>query len=334
MQQVFKLEGSCLTFYCRSTLEEVNDLANFLKNNKEVIQKVKLEVEQNFATIYVLKKILGPNVNLETNSTKQESLFKYLNISMPKKQYFQKDMFFNPLLCIPKLFDTLVNNVSQNKFWIRNFFMAQRVLLLNGVQTNFIWFFTAGFTLSLTAYKQLLLYSLESEAYILVYVVMIRSICPIMSALLMTSKSCTALASSTKSMELGGEVKVLQLINLPLNSTYFHPIFIACIIITPILNIIAIISSIFGSMCCYLFTNYSFGVFISMYQNIFTISDLLDSLMKSLFFGIWIGIVTCSSAEYPGKSFQSIIGSVDACVTYSIMGFIIIQFIIEMVTKY
>lgn len=334
MSKNFSLENTSLILHSRCPIEEINGLVKFLQEKRYIIKVVSFECEQNFATIYLLKKILGSKIKLDGATDKQLELFQYLNTEKPKDQNQIPENQFNPVVSVSSLLTGISNNKSQDKFWIKNFLMAQKVLLLNGIAANFIWFFTAGFTLSLTAYKQLLVYSLENESYMLVYIVMIRSICPLISAFLMTAKSCTAIAASTKSMQLSGETKVLMLINLPLYPTYLHPIFVACIIVAPILNMLAIIASIMGSMCCYIFVNGSIGMFVGIYENIFTIPDLLDSMKKAFFCGIWSGIVTCSSSQYPGSSFQSIIGSVDSCVTCSIIGFIIIQFIIEMLTKF
>ena len=331
--QEFKIFQDEFIFCSRCRIENFEKLNFFLKQNKEIIKKVKFETDQSFAALYMVKKILGSDILFEGLDEKQIRFFKYVDTALPPKNRFISKDNFNPLSSLPSLASFKETNANQDKFWLKNLILAERILLLDAINTTFIWFFCSGFTFSLICYRQLVKYSLEIESYILVYLGFVRFICPIMSAFVMTAKSCTALASSTKAMEINGESKVLSLMNLPLSYTYLHPIFTACIIATPILNLIAIFSSTLGSFVCYIFMNASLELLFSIYEGIFFWGDILESCAKSIAFGAWIGIVTCSSAQYPGKSFRAIIYGVDSCVTYSVIGFIFIQLIIEFFSK-
>ncbi|HON78508.1 MAG TPA: ABC transporter permease [Spirochaetota bacterium] len=139
---------------------------------------------------------------------------------------------------------------------------------------------------------------------------MLRELCPVLTALLLAGRVGSAIAAEIGTMKVTEQIDAL--VTLSANPVQYLsvPRFIACFVMTPALTVITDIVGILGGAFIAFF---ALGITIDKYvENILQyigLMDFLTGIMKSVFFGIEIAIISCyqgfstrGGAEGVGKS--------------------------------
>lgn len=127
-----------------------------------------------------------------------------------------------------------------------------------------------------------------------VSIAMFRELCPVLTALLLAGRIGSAIAAELGTMKVTEQMDAL--ITLRANPIQYLsvPRFLACLVMTPVLTIITDIVGILGGA----FVAFvSLGITVDKYfeniLNYLSLMDFLSGLMKSLFFGVEIAIISC-----------------------------------------
>ena len=139
---------------------------------------------------------------------------------------------------------------------------------------------------------------------------MFRELCPVLTALLLAGRVGSAMAAEIGTMKVTEQIDALWTLSANPVQYLSVPRFLACLLMTPLLTVIAdIVGVMGGALVAYL----SLGITPELYinnilQNI-RMADFLSGLAKSVFFGIEIAVIACYSgfntrggAEGVGKS--------------------------------
>lgn len=141
----------------------------------------------------------------------------------------------------------------------------------------------------------------------LVGVSVLRELAPIITAILLAGRSDSAFTAQIGAMKMRQEVDAMTVIGLDTYETLVVPRALACIISTPILTFLAMLSGIFGGMLVAWTggADISPSLFLSRFKEAVDTTHLWVGLAKTPFFGLIIAIIGCRQG-------LAVTGSVDS----------------------
>jgi phospholipid/cholesterol/gamma-HCH transport system permease protein len=135
-----------------------------------------------------------------------------------------------------------------------------------------------------------------SELYIasLVALSLVRELGPVITALVVAGRVGAAITAELGTMQVTEQIDALETMAVSPVQYLVVPRFIALAVMLPLLTLYADIIGIFGS---YLICVYKLGISSSLYLNVtfdaLLFKDLFTGLLKTVFFGMIIAIVSC-----------------------------------------
>ncbi len=139
---------------------------------------------------------------------------------------------------------------------------------------------------------------------------MFRELCPVLTALLLAGRVGSSIAAEIGTMKVTEQIDALRTLSAEPIQYLSVPRFIACVLMTPALTVITdIVGVLGGAVIAFFSLNITPDSYISnILQNIM-LTDFLSGILKSVFFGAEIAIISCCSgfsttggAEGVGKS--------------------------------
>jgi phospholipid/cholesterol/gamma-HCH transport system permease protein len=139
---------------------------------------------------------------------------------------------------------------------------------------------------------------------------MFRELCPVITGLLLAGRVGSSIAAEIGTMKVTEQVDALRTLAAEPVQYLAVPRFIGCLVMTPVLTLITDVTGVLGGA----FISFmSLGITLDKYMdNILNYTDLADlttGLVKSVFFGMEIAIISCyqgfntvGGAEGVGKS--------------------------------
>jgi phospholipid/cholesterol/gamma-HCH transport system permease protein len=122
----------------------------------------------------------------------------------------------------------------------------------------------------------------------------LRELAPLMSAILITGRSGSAITAEIGTMKVAEEIDALHVMGLNPTKFLVVPKFLAMLIAVPCVTIMSMAIMIFGGYC---FTVFSLGIDSAAYINqtaqALEAKDLITGVTKSVFFAIvicWVGV--------------------------------------------
>ena len=143
-----------------------------------------------------------------------------------------------------------------------------------------------------------------------VTIAMFRELCPVLTALLLAGRVGSSMAAEIGTMKVTEQIDALRTLSANPVQYLAVPRFLACLLMTPLLTVLAdIVGVLGGALVAYVSLNITPEIYITnILQNI-SMADFLSGLAKSVFFGIEISVISCYSgfntmggAEGVGKS--------------------------------
>lgn len=146
-----------------------------------------------------------------------------------------------------------------------------------------------GLVLGLQGYHNLQRYGSEQTLGLIVSLSLIRELGPVLSALLFTGRAATALTAEIGLMKTGEQISAIEMMAINPMERVLTPRFIAGIISLPILSLLFnIIGIIGGWIIGVLVFNLDNSMYWALMQDGIDTNDILNSIIKSIFFGLAI----------------------------------------------
>jgi phospholipid/cholesterol/gamma-HCH transport system permease protein len=123
---------------------------------------------------------------------------------------------------------------------------------------------------------------------------MFRELCPVLTGLLLAGRVGSSIAAEIGTMKVTEQIDALRTLAAEPVQYLSVPRFIACLVMTPVLTFITDVVGVLGGAFIAFF---SLGITVDKYvDNILqytSLSDLTTGLVKSVFFGMEIAIISC-----------------------------------------
>jgi len=326
----YEIVGNTLYINSAIPVDHANKFKKLLRRYR--IKQVTPRVNLSYPYIFLIKKYTKTNV--EGWPENMVHAFNSINVEpcQALEQNRQALLKRNWAKRFFSIFSFTDNTWLQTKFWFEIFIQSMYVCITQNIMVLFILFFGAGLAISFLLYAEFLKYSIQIESCKVAIYSASRILVPILSGLVITAKTCTAFTSIINKMYSCGEVKVLDLMNLPYNRTFLHPLLFAIICSGPLLNMIALYGVLLGICFTWIIHGWSWTLFISLLKLDSTRNHVLDSLFRSLCGSIVYGVATCLAGLRGASSFEGITQSINICVNISALGIIAVNTVISILT--
>ena len=176
-----------------------------------------------------------------------------------------------------------------------------------------------GVILSFQAIIQLGRFGVENYVVNLVGTVIVNELAPLVTAVVLAGRSGSAFAAEIGTMKTNEELDALTTLGFDLGRFLVLPKVLALLLVLPGLTIICDVCGIVGSLaviCTKL--NVTVAEFCNSALTVIRPLDLIQGLMKSLFFGMIVAAVGCRKGLSSGRDAQGVGRSATSAVVTSI----------------
>ncbi|MCC5996683.1 MAG: MlaE family lipid ABC transporter permease subunit [Oceanicaulis sp.] len=166
----------------------------------------------------------------------------------------------------------------------------------------------------------------------LVGIAVLREFAVLITAILLAGRSASAFTASIGSMKMQQEVDAMKVMGLDPYEVLVLPRVFACVIMTPLLTLAAMLSGIFGGMMVsWGAQGISPSFFIVRLQDTVPLDHLMVGLSKAPVFGLVIAIIGCRHGLRVGGDVESLGSSVTTAVVQAIFAVILIDALFAMI---
>lgn len=165
----------------------------------------------------------------------------------------------------------------------------------------------------------------------LVGLAVLREFAVVITAILLAGRSASAFTASIGSMKMQQEVDAMKVMGLDPYEVLVLPRLVACVIMTPLLTLAAMLSGLFGGMLVsWMALDISPLQFVVRLQDAVPIQHMFVGLSKAPVFGLVIAIIGCRHGLKVGGDVESLGASVTTAVVQAIFAIILIDALFAM----
>lgn len=165
----------------------------------------------------------------------------------------------------------------------------------------------------------------------LVGLAVLREFAVVITAILLAGRSASAFTASIGSMKMQQEVDAMKVMGLDPYEVLVLPRLVACVIMTPLLTLAAMLSGLFGGMLVsWMALDISPLQFVVRLQDAVPIQHMFVGLSKAPVFGLVIAIIGCRHGLKVGGDVESLGASVTTAVVQAIFAVILIDALFAM----
>lgn len=185
----------------------------------------------------------------------------------------------------------LVNgNVNVKEFWTHAYETAWK-----SISTVMITTFSIGMVSSLQLTKHFAAFGALSEIGGTNALAQIRELGPVITAVVVIGRIGSAWAAEIGTMKITEQINALKIMRISPEWFLVSPRVLSCMLAMPILNIVAILASLFGGfVIAELIAHVGPVQFVSSVKRYIDVYDLFASSFKSVCFGAMIASISCS----------------------------------------
>ncbi|MGB7069535.1 MAG: ABC transporter permease [Pyrinomonadaceae bacterium] len=194
-------------------------------------------------------------------------------------------------------------------------------------------FFTGG-VLILQAYPTLAWYGAQNQAGQAVATTLIRELGPVLCALMVAGRVGSAISAELGSMKVSQQIDAMRALGTSPIKKLATPRIIALLITLPLLTLAAdIFGLIGGGVVANLIYGLDSNIYVTSVRNGVNLDDIIGGLVKPIFFGLIIGLVSCYKGLSTSGGTVGVGQSTTSAVVVSSITVIIADFFISKVLQ-
>jgi phospholipid/cholesterol/gamma-HCH transport system permease protein len=199
------------------------------------------------------------------------------------------------------------------------------------LMVSILSFFIGG-VIALQTAPVLVEHGLASAVGGVVGIAICRELAPVMMSILIAGRIGSAMAAEIGSMQVYQEIDALRTMNINPVHYLVMPRLLAIVIALPMLVIFSILVGwLGGSLIC--MVNYriqiSFASFLSSFQNVVRLKDVVNGVFKSFIFAGVVGVVSCHQGLITRGGPRGIGRSVTKAVVNSIILIVVLDYLLS-----
>lgn len=198
-----------------------------------------------------------------------------------------------------------------------------------GVNSLVIVMLTVAFSGAVVAlYSSLMLVKWGVSAYVGggLAITIVREIGPVLTAVVVTARSGSAMAAEIGSMKVTEQIDALRSLAISPVEYLVTPRLIACLVVMPMLTVFATFTGSVGGYVVAVANGVASGTFIASVERLVDPYDLTMGLLKSVAFGLVIALVCCQQGLRTHGGATGVGRSTTNAVVISIVAIYILNF--------
>ena len=185
-----------------------------------------------------------------------------------------------------------------------------RQMQFTGVKSFFVVSLTGAFTgmvLALQSYHAFRTFGGEAMVGATVALSMCRELGPVLSSLMVTARAGSAMAAQIGTMRVTEQIDALQSMAVDAVEYLFAPRIVASLIMVPVLTVYFDFLGILGGYYVGVhYLNIPAGPFLNSIVRFTDYEDLTNGLIKSVFFGLILSVISCYKGYTAGKGAEGV----------------------------
>ncbi|ATS18531.1 ABC transporter permease [Parathermosynechococcus lividus PCC 6715] len=157
-----------------------------------------------------------------------------------------------------------------------------------------------------------------------------RELGPVLTAVVLAGRVGSAFAAEIGTMKVTEQIDALHMLGTDPVDYLVVPRFIACLLMLPILNILSLVTGLWGGM---IIADYLYGIprtiYIESIQNFLQSWDIWSSIIKSGIFGAVVAIIGCNWGLTTTGGAKGVGQSTTAAVVMSLLAIFILNFFLS-----
>lgn len=191
-------------------------------------------------------------------------------------------------------FTIVVKTLFTTPLKIGHLFLQMKRIGVDSSTIIFLSSLSSGFALALQTYAGLSRIGGEEMIGAVVAWGMTRELGPVLTAIMVTGRSGSAIAAELGTMRITEQIDALRTLCINPYQYLVVPRIIAGTLIMPFLTVFAMFLGILGGYCYAVYNlTLSPGLYIANIRNYLTLNDILSGLIKSCFFGFTLAFIGC-----------------------------------------
>lgn len=177
-----------------------------------------------------------------------------------------------------------------------------------------------GMIMALQAARQLEQFGATDMVADLVAVSMTRELAPLLAAIIVTGRYGSAIAAELAAMQVAQEIDAYRVMGIDTNAYLVAPRLLGLVMALPCLEVFASAAGILGGwIMAVLALDLSSWTYLTNSLDALFLGDLLTGLVKSLLFGVIIGVICCHRGLSVGNAATQVGPATTAAVVRSIV---------------
>lgn len=216
-----------------------------------------------------------------------------------------------------------------NEFLRQNFIIGYKSLSLVGI-TGFI----LGFVMTLQSEPTMKEFGAVSFVPSMVAISIIREIGPVIIALICAGKIASSIGAELGSMKVSEQIDAMEVSGANPVQYLVVTRVLACTVMVPLLTLMADALSLLGGFAASNISNdMTFTLYFSKAFSALTFTDLIPSVIKSIFFGFAIGFVGCYKGYNSDRGTESVGVAANSAVVAASLWIIVLDALAVQITS-
>jgi phospholipid/cholesterol/gamma-HCH transport system permease protein len=189
-----------------------------------------------------------------------------------------------------------------------------------------------GMVLAVQSYHQFHLIGLDTSLGAVIHMSLVKELGPVLSAVMLAGRVGTAMAAQLATMRVTEQIDALACLGVDPVRYLVGPRFLACVLMIPLLTVLADIVGVIGStaISLHVFHIDSFHYWRHT-QNFVHSSDVVVGLMKSVVFGGVLGLICCHRGFHSKAGAEGVGRAATEGFVLSFVAILAIDFLMAMV---
>lgn len=152
-----------------------------------------------------------------------------------------------------------------------------------------------GMVFTIQVSREFINFGLGSTVGGVLAVALTRELGPVLTAVILTGRVCSAFAAEIGTMRVSEQIDALQMLSTDPVDYLVIPRVIACCVMLPVLTLFSLVGGIAGGMVvASLMYNIPYGVFLDSVRSFLGLWDIWSALLKAMVFGAIIAVIGSS----------------------------------------
>ncbi len=187
-----------------------------------------------------------------------------------------------------------------------------------------------GMVLAVQSYDQFVMMHLENRLGSVITISLVEELGPVLAAVMLAGRVGSAMAAELGTMRVTEQIDALRALGANPIHYLVVPRFIACLLLIPLL---AVVADCVGMLGGWFFSTQVLGIDSFYYWfhavNFVTGFDVVTGLVKSLFFGAAIAVVSCHRGFNCGAGAQGVGRAATEAFVYSFVAILVLDFFLS-----